>query len=51
MLIPSQVIITYVRPSYWRSGLEIGWGFITALIALAQNARRVYAPEDIAWLF
>ena len=23
MLIPSQIILTYVRPSYWLSGLEV----------------------------
>ncbi|KAK5952411.1 hypothetical protein OHC33_006454 [Knufia fluminis] len=42
MLIPSQVILTYVRPSYWLSGLEVTWGLITGLIALAQSARTVY---------
>jgi hypothetical protein len=26
MLIPSQVILTYVRPSFWLSGLEVTWG-------------------------
>lgn len=43
MLIPSQVILTYVRPSYWLPGLEIGWGIVTGLIAFAQNARQIYA--------
>ncbi|KAI1337605.1 major facilitator superfamily transporter [Xylariaceae sp. FL0016] len=42
MLIPSQVILTYVRPSYWLSGLEILWGVITGLIAIAKSARDVY---------
>ncbi|KAK3342561.1 MFS general substrate transporter [Neurospora tetraspora] len=53
MLIPSQVIITYVRPSYWLPGLEIGWGFVTALIAFAQNAHQVYALRVLLglWLF
>ena len=51
MLIPSQVIITYVRPSYWLPGLEIGWGFVTALIAFAQNANQVYALRVLLGLF
>ncbi|KAK4224025.1 putative transporter [Podospora fimiseda] len=51
MLIPSQVIITYVRPSFWLPGLEIGWGFITALIALSQNARHVYVLRIFLGLF
>ncbi|TDZ18506.1 putative transporter SEO1 [Colletotrichum orbiculare MAFF 240422] len=43
MLIPSQVILTYVRPSYWLSGLEVCWGVITAMFALVKNAQQVYA--------
>ncbi|KAI0378174.1 putative allantoate permease [Hypomontagnella monticulosa] len=42
MLIPSQIILTYVRPSYWLSGLEICWGVITGLIAICHNANQVY---------
>jgi MFS family permease len=42
MLIPSQAIMTYVRPSYWLTGLEITWGVITGLMALAKNAKQVY---------
>ncbi|KAK4210768.1 putative transporter [Rhypophila decipiens] len=51
MLIPSQIIITYVRPSYWLPGLEIGWGLITGLIALAQNAKHVYVLRVFLGLF
>ncbi|KAJ5488591.1 hypothetical protein N7539_003481 [Penicillium diatomitis] len=42
MLIPSQVILTYVRPSYWLPGLEIVWGVLTGLIAMTTNAKQVY---------
>lgn len=42
MLIPSQVILTYVRPSYWLPGLEILWGLFTGLIAMATNANQIY---------
>lgn len=43
MLIPSQIILTYVRPSYWLSGLEITWGILTGLIATTHSANQVYA--------
>lgn len=42
MLIPSLVILTYVRPSLWLSGLEIVWGVITGLIAMTTNSNQVY---------
>jgi MFS family permease len=51
MLIPSQVILTYVRPSLWLPGLEIGWGIMTGLIALAQNATHVYVLRVLLGLF
>ena len=43
LLIPSQIILTYVRPSLWLSGLEITWGVLTGLIAIAHRAEQVYA--------
>lgn len=43
MLIPSQVILTYVRPSFWLPGLEILWGVMTGLIAMTTSAKQVYA--------
>ncbi|KAJ5097989.1 allantoate permease [Penicillium argentinense] len=42
MLIPSQIILTYVRPSYWLPGLEILWGLLTGLIAMATSAKQIY---------
>ena len=42
MLIPSQIILTYVRPSYWLPGLEIVWGVLTGLIAMTTNAKQIY---------
>ncbi|KAJ5873859.1 Major facilitator superfamily domain general substrate transporter [Penicillium soppii] len=42
MLIPSQIILTYVRPSFWLPGLEIIWGVLTGLIAMTTNAKQVY---------
>lgn len=43
MLIPSQIILTYVRPSFWLPGLEIVWGVLTGLMATVHHARQVYA--------
>jgi len=42
MLIPSQIILTYVRPSFWLPGLEILWGFLTGLMAMTTSAKQVY---------
>lgn len=43
MLIPSQIIITRVRPSLWLPGLEISWGILTGLIAACSSAKQIYA--------
>src|ERR1700761_4542190 len=43
MLIPSLVILSYVRPSYWLSGLEVTWGMLTGLIATTHHAKQIYA--------
>jgi MFS family permease len=42
-LIPSQIILTYVRPSLWLPGLELGWGVLTGLLAMTTSAKQVYA--------
>ncbi|EME79424.1 uncharacterized protein MYCFIDRAFT_87346 [Pseudocercospora fijiensis CIRAD86] len=56
MLVPSQVIMTYVRPSFWLSGLEVAWGVMTGLMAMVTSAKQVYiirvflgAFESSAW--
>lgn len=51
MLIPSQVIMTWVRPSWWLPGLEIAWGLMTGLIALCKNAQQVYVLRVFLGLF
>ncbi|KAL2205262.1 major facilitator superfamily transporter [Sarocladium strictum] len=43
MLIPSQIILTHVRPSYWLPGLELTWGILTGLMATVKNAKQIYA--------
>ncbi|KAL4967003.1 major facilitator superfamily domain-containing protein [Aspergillus stella-maris] len=42
MIIPSQIIITYVRPSWWLPALEVLWGMITGLFALIKSAKQAY---------
>lgn len=51
MLIPSQVIMTWVRPSWWLPGLEVGWGIVTGLLALSQTANQVYFLQVFLGLF
>lgn len=51
MLIPSQVIMTWVRPSLWLPSLEIGWGIITGLVALCKNAHQVYVIRVFLGIF
>jgi hypothetical protein len=50
MLIPSQIVLTYVRPSFWLPGLEIGWGVLTGLIALCKNANQIYVVRVLLGL-
>ncbi|KAL0255169.1 hypothetical protein SLS55_009699 [Diplodia seriata] len=42
MVIPSQIILTFVRPSFWLSGLEIAWGVMTGLMAMVTKTYQVY---------
>ena len=51
MLIPSQIILTHVRPSTWLPALEIAWGIMTGFLALVQNANQVYALRFFIGLF
>ena len=42
-LIPSQIIITHVRPSLWLPALEFGWGILTLFMYAVKDAKQVYA--------
>ncbi|KAK3318729.1 major facilitator superfamily transporter [Apodospora peruviana] len=42
MLIPSQIIMTYVRPSIWLPGMEVAWGILTGALAATHNTNQVY---------
>ncbi len=41
-LIPSQVIITRIRPSIWLPALEFIWGCLTLGIAFCKDYKQVY---------
>ncbi|CAH0044606.1 unnamed protein product [Clonostachys solani] len=41
-MIPSQVILTYVRPSLWLPSVEISWAIITFCFAAVKNYKHVY---------
>lgn len=49
-MIPSQYIITYVRPSYYIPACEICWAIITFSFAAVNNAKQVYAMRFLIGL-
>ncbi|GMK56362.1 hypothetical protein CspeluHIS016_0302020 [Cutaneotrichosporon spelunceum] len=49
-LIPSQVFITYFRPSLWLPGLELMWGIFTGLIAVCKTAEPIYGLRALIGL-
>lgn len=51
MLIPSQIILTHIRPSYWLSSLEIAWGVITGLMTMVTKTYQVYILRVFLGLF
>ncbi|RMZ76783.1 hypothetical protein DV737_g4674, partial [Chaetothyriales sp. CBS 132003] len=42
MQIPSNLIIQYIRPSYWLAAMEIAWGTFTFAQAGVQNVTQLY---------
>lgn len=50
-LIPSQIIITRVRPSYWLPALEFAWGTLTLFLYLVKDAKQVYAMRAFMGAF
>ncbi|KAL7413814.1 major facilitator superfamily domain-containing protein [Mrakia frigida] len=42
-LIPSQIILLKIRPSIWLPALELCWGVLTGLMAVASNVKGMYA--------
>ncbi|WVO23389.1 uncharacterized protein IAS62_004741 [Cryptococcus decagattii] len=50
-LIPSQIIITRVRPSLWLPGLEACWGILTIATYKVTNYKQVYAIRAFTGAF
>ncbi|PBL01328.1 major facilitator superfamily transporter [Armillaria gallica] len=50
MLVPSQIIMTYVRPSFWLPGLEIAWGILTGSIAACHSPKQIYVVRTFLGL-
>lgn len=55
-LIPSQIVITKIKPNHWLPPLELLWGAITAICAVVKNIETMYglrfiigAAESSAW--
>lgn len=49
-LIPSQVIITRVRPSIWLPALEFIWGALTGVIAACKTSKQIYGVRVLIGL-
>ncbi|KAL1406257.1 hypothetical protein Q8F55_007952 [Vanrija albida] len=49
-LIPSQVIITRVRPSIWLPALEFIWGALTGVIAACTTSKQIYGVRALIGL-
>lgn len=50
-LIPSQVIITRVRPSYWLPALEFCWGLLTLSVYKVTSAKQLYVIRTFTGVF
>ncbi|KAK4688214.1 MFS transporter, ACS family, pantothenate transporter, partial [Tremellales sp. Uapishka_1] len=50
-LIPSQIIITRVRPSLWLPALELCWGLLTLGIFKATSAKQIYVLRAFLGVF
>ncbi|KAF1956320.1 pantothenate transporter liz1 [Byssothecium circinans] len=51
MQIPSNIIIQYIRPSYWLAAMEIAWGTFTFAQAGVRNVNQLYAFRFLVGLF
>lgn len=51
MQIPSNIIVQYIRPSYWLAAMEIVWGTFTFAQAGVQNSTQLYAFRFLVGFF
>lgn len=49
--IPSQLILTKIRPSIWLPALELAWSFLVMALAAAKDARTIFALRFFIGLF
>lgn len=50
-LIPSQLILTRIKPNIWLPSLEIAWGVMTGLMAVAKTPEGMYALRFFIGVF
>lgn len=50
-MIPSQIIISRVRPSIWIPAAEIVWAVLTFCFAAVNNEKQIYAMRFLIGLF
>ena len=51
MQIPSNIIVQYIRPSYWLAAMEIAWGTFTFAQAGVRNVPELYAFRFLVGFF
>lgn len=51
MQIPSNIIVQYIRPSYWLALMEVCWGTFTFAQAGVQNSTQLYAFRFMVGFF
>ena len=51
MQIPSNIIIQYIRPSFWLAAMEIGWGVFTFAQAGLRSVDQLYAFRFLVGFF
>lgn len=51
MQIPSNLIIQYIRPSYWLAAMEVGWGVFTFAQAGMHSVNELYAFRFLVGFF
>ncbi|OCF78525.1 hypothetical protein I204_00465 [Kwoniella mangroviensis CBS 8886] len=50
-VIPSQIMMTWTRPSWWLPGLEFTWGVLTIVFFFAKNVKEIYALRALVGAF
>lgn len=51
MQIPSNIIVQYIRPSYWLAAMEVAWGAFTFAQAGLKNSTQLYVMRFFVGFF